>query len=164
VCAALGRTLGGLDVSPADVVAAWHIGPTPWFWRTSSAALEAARGSFRDAAAAIGRACGVRIGMRQVEGLAASTAVDVDAFYATHAPEPAPDGDVLVLSFDAKGVVMRPDGLRAATAKAAASQKLATRLSKGEKTSLGRTTRRTRRSRRGGVGCSRRRGRPGRQG
>jgi hypothetical protein len=32
-----------------------------------------------------------------------------------------------------KGVVMRPDGLREATAKAAASQKLATRLSKGEK-------------------------------
>src|SRR2546430_2667229 len=33
----------------------------------------------------------------------------------------------------AKGVVMRPDGLRTATAKAAASQKLSTRLSKGEK-------------------------------
>jgi hypothetical protein len=56
----------------------------------------------------------------------------VDGFYAAHAPDPAPD-DVLVLSFDAKGVVMRPDGLRQATAKAAASQKLATRLSKGEK-------------------------------
>src|SRR6266545_1005997 len=52
--------------------------------------------------------------------------------YTAHAPAPAPD-DVLVLSFDAKGVVMRPDGLRAATAKAAASQKLVTRLSKGEK-------------------------------
>jgi len=40
---------------------------------------------------------------------------------------------VVVLSFDAKGVVMRPDGLREATAKVAASQKLAGRLSKGEK-------------------------------
>jgi len=30
---------------------------------------------------------------------------------------------VLVMTFDGKGVVMRPDGLRAATAKAAASQK-----------------------------------------
>jgi hypothetical protein len=42
---------------------------------------------------------------------------------------------VLVLTVDAKGIVMRPDSLRPATAKAAAtaSTKLATRLSKGEK-------------------------------
>jgi hypothetical protein len=42
---------------------------------------------------------------------------------------------VLVVSADGKGIVMRPDGLRAATQKAAAeaSPKLATRLSKGEK-------------------------------
>jgi hypothetical protein len=39
----------------------------------------------------------------------------------------------VVLSFDGKGVVMRPDGLRASTAKAAAGQKLTGRLSKGEK-------------------------------
>ena len=96
------------------------------------AAIEAAGGSFADAAAAIERATGVRLGRRQVEQLAARAAVDVDAFYAAHTPAPAPD-DVLVLSVDAKGVVMRPDGLRQATAKAAASQKLATRLSKGEK-------------------------------
>ena len=37
------------------------------------------------------------------------------------------------MTYDAKGVVMRLDGLREATAKAAASQKLSTRLSKGEK-------------------------------
>ena len=42
---------------------------------------------------------------------------------------------MLVLSADGKGIVMRPDSLRPATAKAAAkaSSKLATRLSKGEK-------------------------------
>jgi hypothetical protein len=40
---------------------------------------------------------------------------------------------VLVLSFDGKGVVMRPEGLREATAKTAASRKLSGRLSKGEK-------------------------------
>jgi hypothetical protein len=97
------------------------------------AALEAARGSFDDAAAAIERACAVRIGKRQVAGLAAAAAVDVDAFYAAHAPEPALDADVLVMTYDAKGVVMRPDALRAATARSAASQKLVTRLSKGEK-------------------------------
>src|SRR5438046_757742 len=96
------------------------------------AAVEAARGSFADAAAAIERVTGVRLGRRQVEGLAARAAADIDAFYAADSPDPAPD-DVLVLSFDGKGVVMRPDGLREATAKAAASQKLSTRLSKGEK-------------------------------
>jgi hypothetical protein len=97
------------------------------------AAVEAARGSFDDAAAATERATGVRLGKRQVEALAAAAAADVDGFYAVHAPAPAPDTDVLVMTFDGKGVVMRPDGLRAATAKAAAGQKLATRLSKGEK-------------------------------
>jgi hypothetical protein len=96
------------------------------------AAVEAARGSFADAAAAVERATGARLGRRQVEQLAARAAVDVDSFYATNAPPPAPQA-VLVLSFDGKGVVMRPDGLRDATAKAATSQKLSTRLSKGEK-------------------------------
>ena len=96
------------------------------------AAVEAARGSFADTATAIERATGVRLGRRQVEQLAARAAADVDRFYTAHAPDPAPD-DVLALSFDGKGVVMRPDGLREATARAAASQKLSTRLSKGEK-------------------------------
>ena len=43
--------------------------------------------------------------------------------------------DVLVLSADGKGIVMRPDSLRPPTAKAAATAttKLTTRLSKGEK-------------------------------
>src|SRR6266498_231904 len=72
------------------------------------AAVEAARGSFADASAAIGRATGVRLGRRQVEELAARAAIDVDGFYTAHAPAPAPD-DVLVLSFDAKGVAMRRD-------------------------------------------------------
>ena len=97
------------------------------------AAVEAARGSFDDAAQAVGRATGVRLGKRQVEQLAARAAADVDAFYPAHAPEPVPDADVLVLSFDGKGVVMRPEGLREATAKTAASRKLSGRLSKGEK-------------------------------
>jgi hypothetical protein len=39
---------------------------------------------------------------------------------------------VLVLSCDGKGIVMRPQALRPATARAATSHKLATRLSKGE--------------------------------
>ena len=99
------------------------------------AAAESARGSFEDAAAAITRAAGVKTGKRQVEELARWAAADVDAFYAARRPGPAPDDRVLVLTFDGKGIVMRPDALRPATAKAAAAgqNKLATRLSPGEK-------------------------------
>jgi hypothetical protein len=49
---------------------------------------------------------------------------------------PARDPDeVLVLTVDGKGIVMRPEALREPTARAAAgaTTKLATRLSKGEK-------------------------------
>ena len=97
------------------------------------AAVEAARGSFEAAGAAIERATTVRVGKRQVEALAMRAAVDVDAFYTAHAVEPVSEGEILVLSFDGKGVVMRPDGLRTATAKAAIGVKLSGRRSKGEK-------------------------------
>jgi hypothetical protein len=97
------------------------------------AAVEAARGSFADAAAAIERATGTRVGKRQVEQLAQAVDADVEAFYAARRPAPAEADDVLVLSVDGKGVVMRPEALRAATARAGRSRKLSTRLSKGEK-------------------------------
>ena len=99
------------------------------------AALEASRGSFEDAVAAIERATGQRLGKRQTEDLAARAAGDFEAFYAQRTPSAASDGDVLVISCDGKGVVMRHDALRAQTAKAAAAghTKLAARLSKGEK-------------------------------
>lgn len=99
------------------------------------AATEAARGSFQEAAEAIGRACGQQVGKRQVEELTRRAAADVEAFYATVVREAADDGDALVISCDGKGIVMRPDSLRPATGKAAAAatNKLTTRLSKGEK-------------------------------
>jgi hypothetical protein len=99
------------------------------------AAIEAPRGSFADAAAAITRVTGVKMGKRQAEELARRAAADIDAFYAERRPGPAPDDMVLVHTYDGKGIVMRPDALRPATAKAAAStsRKLATRLSPGEK-------------------------------
>lgn len=99
------------------------------------AAIEATRGSFEEAAEAIERATGTHVAKRQVEALAQAGAADVEDFYATRpAPEAAPD-DVLVISADGKGIVMRPDALRPATAKAAAeaTNKLKCRLSKGEK-------------------------------
>jgi hypothetical protein len=99
------------------------------------AALEAARGSFDDTAEAIERATGVRLGKRQAEALAGRAAADVEDFYAQRRPQPGAGREVLVLSADGKGIVMRPNALRPATATAAASAttKLSTRLSKGEK-------------------------------
>lgn len=101
------------------------------------AATEASRGSFEQAAAALHRGTGQHLGKRQVEALTARAAVDVEAFYASRAREApsAAEDDILVLSADGKGIVMRPDALRPATAKAAASatNKLPGRLSKGEK-------------------------------
>jgi len=99
------------------------------------AAVESTRGSYDDAAEAIRRATGVAVAKRQVEDLARRAAADVEDFYAASAPEPGASGDVLVVSVDGKGIVMRPDALRPATEKAAAAatNKLETRLSKGEK-------------------------------
>lgn len=98
-------------------------------------AVEATRGSYDAARDAIIRVTGQELGKRQLEELTVRAAVDFDDFYATRPPQPADDADVLVISADAKGIVMRPDALRPATAKAAetATPKLATRLSKGEK-------------------------------
>ena len=97
------------------------------------AAVGAAQGSFGQAVAAIGRVAGARVGKRQVEALTVRAAVDVDGFYTQRRLDPAPHATVLAMSADAKGVVMRPEALRAPTAKARTSQKLTTRLSAGER-------------------------------
>ncbi|MGH8903147.1 MAG: ISKra4 family transposase, partial [Egibacteraceae bacterium] len=99
------------------------------------AALESTRGSFEDAAQAIGRATGTPIGKRQVEQLAARAAADVCDFYEARERRACPDSDVLVISADGKGIVMRPQALREQTARAAqnSGNKLQTRLSRGEK-------------------------------
>jgi hypothetical protein len=61
-------------------------------------------------------------------------AADIPAFYAARVPEPRTRETLLVMSADGKGIVMRPSGLRAATAKAAAKLgKMRTRLASGEK-------------------------------
>jgi hypothetical protein len=99
------------------------------------AALEAARGSFDGVVETIERATGQRIGKRQVEELAARAAVDFEAFYESRQGITGEQENVLVLSCDGKGIVMRPDALREQTRRAAAraSPKLQTRLSRGEK-------------------------------
>jgi len=99
------------------------------------AAEAAAHGSFDHATETIRRRTGTRTAKRQVEALATRAAADVADFYATRPQQPTDPGDALVLTFDGKGIVMRPDALRPATKAAArtSSSKLATRLSKGEK-------------------------------
>jgi len=98
------------------------------------AAVEAARGSFEAAHAAITRRCGPVIGKRQVEQAVVSAARDIAAFYAARIPVPSTAPALLVISADAKGIVMRPGALRPATAKAAARQgRMRTRLAAGEK-------------------------------
>ena len=99
------------------------------------AAEGAAHGSFDHATGTIRRRTGTRTAKRQVEALATRAAADVADFYATRPQQPTDPGDALVLTFDGKGIVMRPDALRPATKAAArtSSSKLATRLSKGEK-------------------------------
>jgi hypothetical protein len=100
------------------------------------AAIEAARGSFGAAQQALARSCGKVAGKRQVEQLTVAAAADIDAFYQASAPQPCTDGTLLVLSVDGKGVVMRPEALRAETRKAAAvkgTSTYRTRLASGEK-------------------------------
>jgi hypothetical protein len=78
----------------------------------------------------------VNIGKRQLEQLARRAAAHVEDFYAWRlTADPPEEGCPLILTFDGKGIVMLPDALRPATAKAAesAENKLATRLSPGEK-------------------------------
>jgi hypothetical protein len=100
-----------------------------------AAAVESSRGSFDAAAEAIERGCGQPVGKRQVERLAAAAAVDFEGFYATADPGAAEPGDVVVLTCDGKGIVVRPGELRPETAKAAAktTDQPGARLGKHEK-------------------------------
>ena len=99
------------------------------------AAVEAARGSFEEVRESIERSTGERLGKRQIEAMVERAAADFDAFYTERPRSSGDPGDTLVLTCDGKGIVMRPQALRAATAEAAeqASHKLQTRLSPGEK-------------------------------
>jgi len=104
------------------------------------AALAVTTGSF-DIATDFLQRDGIKIEKRQVEELAQRAAVDFDAYYAVRdqlaagEPPPSPDEPTfLILSTDAKGIVMIPEALREETKKkaAASERKLETRLSKGE--------------------------------
>lgn len=102
-------------------------------------ATEVAKVSFDQAVEALATTTGAAVAKRQVEELAVRAAADFDAFYETRAADSrrhaATTGQILALSTDGKGIVMRSKDLREATRRAAElrTHKLTKRLSKGEK-------------------------------
>jgi hypothetical protein len=99
-------------------------------------AEESAKGSFDEVVSSICRTTGGKVPKRQAEEIVVQVAQDFEIFYESRRMDAAePTKDPLILSIDGKGIVMRPEGLRAATKKAAENElhKLKTRLSRGEK-------------------------------
>jgi len=101
-------------------------------------AEEAAKSSFDETLVSIGKSTGAHIAKRQMEELVMRAARDFDAFYQMRQRQSTascPNGSILVISVDGKGVVMRRQDLREQTRKAAIKRehKMGTRLSKGEK-------------------------------
>ncbi len=96
---------------------------------------EALRGSFDNAIEAINDTTGGSIPKRQSLNIVRDVARDFDSFYKKKRfIEPEKTADLLILTFDGKGIVMRPDSLRECTKKAAQkAKKLNSRLSPGEK-------------------------------
>lgn len=88
-------------------------------------AIEAAKGAFDEGVQTLEAYTGAHVPKRQFEELVVRAADDFDAFYDTRqaCTRAAPDtGSILVLTVDGKGVVMRPEDLREATRRAAATR------------------------------------------
>ena len=98
-------------------------------------AKEAARASFDEVVEMVRDYTGAIVAKRQIEELAVRAAQDFDAFYAQRKAPHDPASELLVLTTDGKGIVMRHEDLRMATRLAAERKvnKLETRLTPGEK-------------------------------
>lgn len=99
-------------------------------------AEESAKSSFDEVVELIEKRTGARVPKRQVEELTERAAQDFDAFYQERLREAEETDDLLVLSFDGKGIAMRLADLRDATrkkAEAAAATRTRMRLASGEK-------------------------------
>ena len=100
---------------------------------------EVIKTSFDQAVVALASTTGAEVPKRQLEELAGRAAEDFDAFYEARSAdslrEAKKTGEILALSTDGKGIVMRPADLREATRKAAEvrTHKMVKRLSRGEK-------------------------------
>ncbi|MFJ7967092.1 ISKra4 family transposase [Streptomyces sp. NPDC096324] len=129
------RGRGVSNVHPADEALSL---PAGWHSRGLArlAVLDAVRGSFDQAQAAIERRCGRVLGKRRLEELVVAAAVDIATYYTVKIPTPCTREMPLVLQVDGKGVVMRPEALREATRRATAKTAAAGRrgrLAPGEK-------------------------------
>lgn len=99
-------------------------------------AEEASKVSFSETSQTIASTTGGSIGKRQCEEVTVQVAQDFEDFYAQRrVGSVVARDDLLVLTTDSKGIVMHPEDLREATAKAAqkAPKSLQTRLSPGQK-------------------------------
>ncbi len=96
---------------------------------------EAIRGSFYDAADVTDNTTGGHVPERQAQKIVQDVAQDFEDFYLRQRYlQPEPALDLLVISTDAKGIVMQTDSLRPCTRQTANKQnKLKGRLSAGEK-------------------------------
>jgi hypothetical protein len=131
------RAPGRPNLYPADAALSLPAGRHSHGLRRA-AVCEAVRGSYDTAKAMIDRRCGRVAGKRQIEELVKAAAADIGGFYAQRVPMPCTSEVLLVLSADGKGIVMRPEGLRPATRKAAEGKRrgrgvFRTRLASGEK-------------------------------
>lgn len=96
--------------------------------------LEVVSNSYDGSLETLSRTTAAKVPKRQAEELAKKASMDFEVFYEQTMVQGEPQGEFLVLSFDGKGVVMRPEHLREATRKASKSKqnKLQSRRSKGE--------------------------------
>ena len=102
---------------------------------SARASREVAKQAFDEVVVAMRREPGGKMPKRQLEAMAITASQDFETFYAAAEATAATNKDLLILSVDGKGVVMREEGLREATRKAAQREcrKLKTRLCRGEK-------------------------------
>jgi len=101
-------------------------------------ASASALNGFNQTVEIIKKTTAAQIAKRQVEEIALSSACDFDEFYQAQQAKSQPDeetGEILVISVEGKGVVMRREDLRPSTQKRAIAgqRKLKKRLTAGEK-------------------------------
>ncbi len=102
------------------------------YYRVSN---ESVRGSFDNVVETITKTTGGHVPKKQCLNIVKDVAQDFEGFYQKKRfIKPEETTDLLVLTFDGKGIVMRSDSLRECTKKnALKSKKLKSRLSQGEK-------------------------------
>ena len=99
-------------------------------------AEEVSKNSFDEAVQSVQKRTGGKVPKRQVEEIAVEVSEDFEAFYeASRFPEPESTNELLIMSQDGKGIVMRKEDLREATRKAANREEgqCKVRLGQGQK-------------------------------